>query len=116
MANRIEVVLFDLGGVLIELSDVSTMMRWAKDTETTEQLWTQWLTSPTVRAFETGDIGPRDFAEQLIEEMALPVQPEMFIEAFTNWPKKVSKKPHAWQSVVPSGESWRCKSSTRCFA
>ena len=30
--------------------------------------------------------------------------------------KKVSKKPHAWQSVVPSGESWRCKSSTRCFA
>ncbi len=31
-------------------------------------------------------------------------------------PEKVSKKPHAWQSVVPSGESWRCKSSTRCFA
>ena len=30
--------------------------------------------------------------------------------------QKVSKKPHAWQSVVPSGESWRCKSSTRCFA
>ncbi|PON10936.1 hypothetical protein C2W62_47455 [Candidatus Entotheonella serta] len=30
--------------------------------------------------------------------------------------KKVSKKPHAWQSVVPSGESWRCKASTRCFA
>ncbi len=30
--------------------------------------------------------------------------------------KKVSKKPHAWQSVVPSGESWRCKSSTRYFA
>ncbi len=32
------------------------------------------------------------------------------------WPQKVSKKPHAWQSVVPSGESWRCKASTRCFA
>ncbi len=30
--------------------------------------------------------------------------------------EKVSKKPHAWQSVVPSGELWRCKSSTRCFA
>ena len=30
--------------------------------------------------------------------------------------EKVSKKPHAWQSVVPSGESWRCKSLTRCFA
>ncbi len=30
--------------------------------------------------------------------------------------EKVSKKPHAWQSVVPSGESWRCKASTRCFA
>ncbi|PON14720.1 hypothetical protein C2W62_27570 [Candidatus Entotheonella serta] len=30
--------------------------------------------------------------------------------------QKVFKKPHAWQSVVPSGESWRCKASTRCFA
>ncbi len=87
MANRIQVVLFDLGGVLIELSGVSTMTRWAKDIETAEQLWTQWLASPAVRAFETGRIGPRDFADQLIEEMALPVSPEAFIEAFTHWPR-----------------------------
>ncbi len=43
------------------------------------------------------------------------VDPEQIERAKTS-PEKVSKKPHAWQSVVPSGESWRCKSSTRCFA
>ena len=87
MTNSIQVVLFDLGGVLIELTGVPIMLTWAKDAGTPERLWAQWLASPAVRAFETGRISPADFAAQLIEEMALPVQPEAFIEAFAAWPK-----------------------------
>ena len=45
----------------------------------------------------------------------LPYGPHTLVGDVTST-EKVSKKPHAWQSVVPSGESWRCKSSTRCFA
>ena len=87
MTHPIQVVLFDLGGVLIELTGVPIMLTWAKDAGTPERLWAQWLASPAVRAFETGRISPADFAAQLIEEMALPVQPEAFIEAFAAWPK-----------------------------
>jgi putative hydrolase of the HAD superfamily len=101
-ANQIQVVLFDLGGVLIELTGVPTMLSWAKSAKTPEQLWVQWLTSPAVRAFETGRIGPRDFAEQLIEEMALPVQPVAFIEAFTAWPKGLFPGAMALIERIPS--------------
>ena len=87
MTNQIQVVLFDLGGVLIELTGVPIMMSWSKDAGTPERLWAQWLASPAVRAFETGRLSPQDFAAQLIAEMALPVQPEAFVEAFTAWPK-----------------------------
>jgi putative hydrolase of the HAD superfamily len=102
MANRIQVVLFDLGGVLIELTGVPTMLTWAKDAGTTERLWAQWLTSSAVRAFETGRIDPSDFAQQLIEEMALPVQPEAFIEAFTFWPKGLFPGAIALIDRIPS--------------
>ena len=102
MVNRIQVILFDLGGVLIELTGLPTMLSWTKNAKTPEQLWVQWLTSPAVRAFETGRIGPRDFAEQLIEEMALPVHPEAFIEAFTAWPKGLFPGAMALVERIPS--------------
>jgi HAD superfamily hydrolase (TIGR01493 family) len=102
MANQIQVVLFDLGGVLIELAGVPTMLSWTQDAETPEKLWAQWLASPAVRAFETGRIGPEDFAEQLIKEMALPVQPEAFIEAFTDWPKGLFPGATALVERIPS--------------
>jgi hypothetical protein len=51
-----EVILFDLGGVLIELSGISTMLAWIGPTMTIEELWRRWLTSPGVRLFESGRI------------------------------------------------------------
>jgi hypothetical protein len=39
----------------------------------TEELFRMWLTSPSVRAFETGRIEPDLFADQLIVEMPLQV-------------------------------------------
>lgn len=87
MAKRFEVILFDLGGVLIELSGVAVMIDWLGGSVTLESLWQRWLASPTVRRFETGRLQQRDFAEQLIEEMSLPVEPDEFIADFTIWPR-----------------------------
>jgi putative hydrolase of the HAD superfamily len=44
-----------------------------------------WLTSPVVRAFETGRTAPEMFADQLIAEMALPVGRERLLQEFTRW-------------------------------
>jgi len=87
MGKKIEVILFDLGGVLVELSGVSVMLDWMDESMTIETLWQRWLTSPSVRQFETGRMSHQDFAEQLIEEMSLPVRPDEFLEEFTWWPR-----------------------------
>jgi putative hydrolase of the HAD superfamily len=85
--NQIRVVLFDVGGVLVELSGVPTMLAWMGDRASSEELWRMWLTSPTVRAFETGRATPEAFAERLIAEMQLPVSRDHLLEEFTRWPR-----------------------------
>jgi FMN phosphatase YigB (HAD superfamily) len=84
--SRIRVVLFDLGGVLVELGGVSTVISWMASPVSTEELFRMWLTSPAVRAFETGRMEPELFADRLIVEMSLQVQRDALLREFTRWP------------------------------
>lgn len=92
MTHDLAVVLFDLGGVLVELAGVPTMLRWLENQLDADQVWAEWLTSPVVRQFETGKIGPEAFADQLIQSMALPVDRASFLAAFVEWPRRVYPK------------------------
>ncbi len=87
MRDSIDVVLFDLGGVLVELAGVSKMIEWSPGIGTTEELWRRWLHSSAVRRFETGTIGRDDFALQIVSEFGVPVGPDEFLDAFTWWPR-----------------------------
>jgi putative hydrolase of the HAD superfamily len=81
-----DVILFDLGGVLVELSGVPVMHRWSNNRFDDDMLWEAWLHSPSVRAFETGKISADQFADEIVDEMALTISAGEFIEAFTHWP------------------------------
>ena len=84
-ADQIRLVLFDLGGVLVELRGVPTMLAWLNHRVSLEELWALWLSSPVVRRFETGRTTPAEFAEQIIRELSLPVSPEDFVANFQSW-------------------------------
>lgn len=74
-----------LGHVLVELSGVGTMLEWMGGRVSPTELWKMWLSSPTVRAFETGQIQPDAFASQLIDEMSLPVSAGELLKQFARW-------------------------------
>jgi glucose-1-phosphatase len=77
--NEIRVVLFDVGGVLVELSGLAMLLLWLGHRITAEQVRTLWLTSPIVRSFETGKMQPAVFAQQMISELSLQVGSEEFL-------------------------------------
>jgi len=85
VAEPIEVVLFDLGGVLIELGGV-TAMRELTTIETDEELWRRWLGCRWVRSYERGECSPDEFANGVVQDWGLTVEPEMFLAAFGAWP------------------------------
>jgi len=81
---NIEVILFDLGGVLIELTGVPDMMCWSGLDES--EVWKRWLASPAVRDFESGRSTPEYFATALVAEFEMDTSPEEFMDAFIRWP------------------------------
>jgi putative hydrolase of the HAD superfamily len=81
----IDVVLFDLGGVLVDFGGVAPMKELAR-IEDDDELWRRWLTCPWVRTFERGGCSPEDFAAGVVREWDLPVAPEDFLAAFLSWP------------------------------
>ena len=78
-------VLFDLGGVLIELGGVSTMQEWT-GIALDDELWLRWLTCPWVRSFEMGECSADEFSVGFVTEWEIALSPAKFLELFRDWP------------------------------
>jgi len=81
------VILFDLGGVLIENTGEQALRALLPYELGRQELWDRWLTSNVVKQFERGRIPAEVFAAQFVEEWRLELAPAAFIEAFATWPK-----------------------------
>lgn len=82
--SSIQCVLFDLGGVLIEL-DGPPVSSGGQLSE--PEIWQRWLVSSAVREYESGRCDLQQFASQLIHEMELKLSNEEFVAQFERWPK-----------------------------
>lgn len=85
---RTEVVLFDLGGVLIELGGVPVIRDWG-GIESDDEVWARWLTCRWVRSFERGECTPDAFARGVVEDWNLQISPDVFLAEFREWPKRL---------------------------
>lgn len=85
MSPPAEVVLFDLGGVLVDITGVQ-VLRELTGMASAEELWARWLTCSWVRRFESGACSELAFAEGLIADWELPVSSADFLGAFREWP------------------------------
>jgi glucose-1-phosphatase len=80
-----DVVLFDLGGVLIDFGGVGPMKELA-GIESDDELWRRWLTCRWVRDFERGQCSTELFAAGVVADWELQIQPDEFLAAFASWP------------------------------
>lgn len=82
-----DLLLFDLGGILVKLSGAPRMMELTRGRLTVEDLWSRWLDSPAVKAFESGRSSGEIFAMAMIDEFDLEIDPSRFMEEFADWSK-----------------------------
>ena len=84
------VVLFDLGGVLVEVDGVTAFQSMLGTPLSQEELWQRWLTASTwVSTFESGQCTPEVFAAGIVAEWGLVVTAEAFLDAFRHWPRRL---------------------------
>ena len=82
-----ELILFDLGGVLIELEGLPFKAQWLPIPG--ELLNDFWISSCTVKSYESGRCTSEEFAQEIISELKLDTTVSEFIEHFNFWPKFV---------------------------
>ena len=109
MAERVDLVLFDLGGVLIEVTGVRAMLDLT-GIETEEDLWRRWLTCRWVRRFESGGCSETDFAAGVVADWQLELSPAEFLQAFQSW--ATGPLPGAAELVAQT----RASVGTGCFS
>ncbi|MES2355919.1 MAG: hypothetical protein V4568_16270 [Pseudomonadota bacterium] len=80
-----DLILFDLGGVLIDISGSREMQEWLEPAISKAEFWQRWLHAPSVRAFESGRCDMDAFITGLIEDFGFQVTPERLKESYTQW-------------------------------
>jgi len=103
LSSEITHLVFDLGGVIVELRGTPILGEWLDGYHADEALWEKWLTSNAPRAFEGGKIDKEEFAKQIVEELSLNTSEEAFLKHFTalpvglsnsnalHWPRKMNE-------------------------
>jgi putative hydrolase of the HAD superfamily len=82
--TEVAAVVFDLGGVLAEVSGVATM-RELSGIDSDDELWRRWLHCEWVRRFELGQCTPEAFGEGVVADWQLPLTGAEFVELFGDW-------------------------------
>jgi HAD superfamily hydrolase (TIGR01509 family) len=109
VAEPVDLVLFDLGGVLIELAGVRAMLELT-GMGSEEELWRRWLTCRWVRRFESGGCSETEFAAGVVADWQLELSASAFLDAFRDWP--AGPLPGAAELVAQT----RASVATGCFS
>jgi glucose-1-phosphatase len=86
-SRRHQVILFDLGGVLVEFDGIDPLIAMTKGRLDREGARRFWLESAWVRRFEIGACTPLEFASGWAGELGVSMSPESLLAEFLSWEK-----------------------------
>jgi putative hydrolase of the HAD superfamily len=85
VASDFDVLLFDLGGVLIDFAGFRELGRILPAGVDRAEVRRRWITSPLVQRFERAEITPQMFASGVIRELGLELSTDQFLAALVDW-------------------------------
>jgi putative hydrolase of the HAD superfamily len=106
-----EVVVFDLGGVLVRLGGAGALGRLVGESDE-EAVWRLWLGCPWVRRYERGLCTRAEFARGMVERYRLPLSEAEFLESFRRWPLGLYEGAAELVAALAPGLRRACFSNT----
>ena len=82
---NVQVLLFDLGGVLVDYTGVRDMASLLRISVSEDEIRRHFATCPHVAAYCTGRLGRMDFGERMVRDWGLAVSAEQFLQEFRTW-------------------------------
>jgi putative hydrolase of the HAD superfamily len=87
--SSIDVLLFDLGGVLVEYSGVSDLARLLRGRLSESEILERWSRCPHSEQFGLGKLSPSDFGERFVRDWNIELSPEDFLREFKSWSRRL---------------------------
>jgi len=79
---HIRLLLFDLGGVLVDFSGPRELGQYLRKAATPHEILERWIACPHTDQFERGVISPTDWAERFVREWDVSIEPAEFLRVF----------------------------------
>jgi HAD superfamily hydrolase (TIGR01509 family) len=83
--SNIKAVLFDMGGVIVQLDSLENVL--GPSALNSVEIWNAWILSEAVQQFERGHYSVEHFAAEILGELELEGTVEAFIERFIAFPQ-----------------------------
>ena len=87
--SKIDVLLFDLGGVLVEFSGVRDLAVLLKGRLSEAEISEQMSHYLPTEQFGLGKLSSRDFGEHFVRDWNIELSPEDFLREFQSWSKRL---------------------------
>jgi HAD superfamily hydrolase (TIGR01509 family) len=87
MRQNPQLLLFDLGGVLVEFSGFRDLSRLLRVPRSEADIQQQWIACPIIRSFGIGQLTPPQFADRFVAAWDIAVTPAAFLREFRTWTK-----------------------------
>ena len=84
-----ELLLFDLGGVLIEFAGPTELGKHLRWPSTPDLILDRWIKCPHTGAFECGQLSPSEWADRFIKDWDVDLTRHEFLSKFTTWTRRV---------------------------
>ena len=81
----ISAVLFDVGGVLIELNGLPSIAKLLDSDQSLDDIYQYWMSAPSVIGHETGQITSEEFSVEVVKDLSLDMSPAAFMANFATW-------------------------------
>jgi glucose-1-phosphatase len=111
----IEAVLFDIGGVIVRLNDITVLGSFNGRSDAAGIL-AQWLDCPHVRAHESGEIDGIEFARRMVETYSIGCSSNEFLERCLAWHGEMFPDVAETLAALKPGLKLACLSNTSTFA
>jgi putative hydrolase of the HAD superfamily len=85
MTRNIELLLFDLGGVLVDFSGIRDIARLLPSPASPAEILDRWSRCPHSEAFGLGRLSVEDFAERFVRDWGISLEPSSFIREYRCW-------------------------------
>lgn len=82
---KISAILFDIGGVLIELNGLPSIAKLLDSNQSLDDIYKYWMAAPSVIGHETGKLSTDEFAIEVVKDLKLSITPDAFMENFATW-------------------------------